>query len=507
MVIPIELGTQDIRQSPQFYDRDDLGQVIIAGINRGISKTLGAAVVQPQFDPCETLPLLHEAADSTAAHVLADQYAFETQHAHSKKPVAKLIGELALSASDVSEMRPDETFMGSLHQQIDEQGAGLEVIKYWHDRWPSTAFAYLTAIHDIAAENAPGANDRTYEVVKAMTGDIQNLTLAPDNSDALMLLTYLPHRARQLSRGLLMGNHIVARMDHILGDSKTSEEAEMLQLILSSYQTEALSGYQWHEGVTLAEATQIQVAKHSAEHVETLARIQRYVDNGSGRRVVEAWSTVTADLNDQMDRVSESDAGEQWRQKDRGHCFQNFKTLDLTKAFRLDVYGMYPELGDFQQEKKGQTAVILEDDAEQRRTWVEAVDRYSPFAANEALAFASPSDMEGIVEDPNVGLFLLDIQNGQDETAGIRMAAQVLQRRFELNNESEAQSYPTKIVVWSASAEALKHAERELIPLIESLREINPMISYRTVEGGGPSSSSNPISLNIRPKNLNTWLT
>lgn len=218
---------------------------------------------------------------------------------------------------------------------------------------------------------------------------------------------------------------------------------------------------------------------------------------------IDVWQRVTRQLDEYIEQVAERGAPiKQWQLRDVGHCFENFRDEGLLQAFRLDIYArQLAEGADYLPQKNGLKAVLFEDDHVQRARWRQAVNAHTPYTVPEELALPTEEGLEAIIDDPEIGLFIIDIQNGNDVTAGIRWGEQVLRRRFA-SAERSADVVPTNIVVWSASIEAVQAAEAHFAPIVKQLEDTGAAgISY-SVGKDNRSMNSNPIDFTVKRK---TW--
>ena len=153
--------------------------------------------------------------------------------------------------------------------------------------------------------------------------------------------------------------------------------------------------------------------------------------------------------------------------------------------------------------KNGRRDVILEDDKEQATLWQEAVNRFTAFATDFSDVFPTAEGIDEQIEDLTVGLFLIDIQNGNDETLGIRVAEKILRRRLQLAVEANHdERHPkTHIVVWTSSTEHLALAEDRFYKLVEGKDALEGAkeISY-DIGGHGKSGGNSRVSIEVKPK-------
>lgn len=508
MPTPIELSPGRLDQDKYSFGCSlSLSEAVSAQFTDELRNVIASNMVQPAVEVDELTREFHRSIDDTAPGVFASRFAHEEKWRHDGAPVHALLGQLAVEKSDISvaELVPGEAFMESLHNEVDDYRGAIETLKQLHDAWPSEVFGYLSELDAVAEDQSTEMGDRAFEIVRRMSENPEHLTLDPNHPEGLLLIPHLPWNVRRLTRRLLVGSHITARIDQVLGGSKTPEEEGMLSALQRYYTLDNLHGQHWEEGLVLSEDSQVQVAYYSAEQMATLLRLQKAADDESGQRFKQVWWQEAKNLKAIVEAVDNESDVSQWQLTDIGHAFEGFTTFDLMRAFRQGMYSSEARRhADFQPEKSGLRAVILEDDAAQRMIWKETVENSTSFTTEDALTFASPEGIEKVIDDPTVGLFLLDIQNGEDMTAGIRIGEEVLRRRQQLLSQEDAQGDrpKTKIIIWSASADAVEQANAHFKQLMED--EPMPGVSY-SIGGLMNGSSGDSIEIEVRPKTFHTY--
>src|SRR5262249_18527210 len=138
---------------------------------------------------------------------------------------------------------------------------------------------------------------------------------------------------------------------------------------------------------------------------------------------------------------------------DIGHCFSGF-------GFDHDLGDCLEGESQVAAEKSGRLAVVLEDDPVQMRAWCKAIETFSKFTLEPGAALSSPKDILALPYDPKIGLYLLDIQNGEDERAGIDVARELIARIHSAQAQWTGDGKPPhmEILVWSSSASSVRAA-------------------------------------------------
>ena len=184
----------------------------------------------------------------------------------------------------------------------------------------------------------------------------------------------------------------------------------------------------------------------------------------------------------------------EWIGTDIPHGFGStfpYQLSDLFMSKRPDVKPV----------KNGRLAIVLEDDTHQRERYGALVNEYTPLTVSALCT--RPGELDRWIEDPQVGMFLLDIQNFDETRAGIVAAEDILRRRFaQLSSLGSDQTERLSIVVWSSSREAEEDAEQTLKKVI---LELDP--ARKVITGIGHGNRSCPISMEVRAKHTDlSWV-
>ena len=68
-----------------------------------------------------------------------------------------------------------------------------------------------------------------------------------DDPEALYLITFMPHIARRLTRRILVGNFMAAKIEKTLAEVPDDDSALMLEAYKDKVATDILSGQHWSE--------------------------------------------------------------------------------------------------------------------------------------------------------------------------------------------------------------------------------------------------------------------
>jgi len=504
MPIPVELEPRPLSES--YFNNEDLTAAICREFNNELTFNLADQVLRPQFAVATTLEALHSRADTVASQVFGARYAEERQYEFSGTQVHDYIGDKALADSAVIELMPDETFMTHVHDQIDLSRTGVEELERLHSLWPEGVFEYLAGLKDIFDSRDVDRGDQAFELVKQMINDPEAITLPAGSSEGLYLITYLPWSVRTLTRRALTGVHLVEKMRGALGDAITPHESMMLEALRKYYILDNMTGQHWEfKDFPLNPKSQVEEAQYGAQQMDVLAELQGLADSEGGLYFKDVWETVTGQLYEKMKDISRSSATSQWACEDIGHCFGGFRPHDLYKAFRKGFHSEPREnYSEFKPKKSGLKAAILEDDNDQRALWREAVDAHTSFSTDDSLVFPTPEGIEAASADQNVGYFLLDIQNFDDPTAGIRIGHQIIEERLEMGRRSPDGKAPkTHVIIWSASSEAVTVATQHFRKLVKHWEAQGIEINYEL--DGSAFLGSSGITLEVRPKKFKPY--
>lgn len=314
---------------------------------------------------------------------------------------------------------------------------------------------------------------------------------------------------RHLTRRLLINNHVAARIQTELGEDINQAERDMMTSLRQYSATDVLVGQQWEYAghFKFEDNIAVRMAHYAVIRQDALDNLEKAVNSGEGRRFAQTYLKVTNGLATTIETIDdqcEKNGLIYWQIMDIGHCFRRFYS-DLSDALKLPDSKTEFEVKD----KSGLKALILEDDDSQRFNQVDLVNRHSVFETDDTLCFATPEGIETQIMNPQIGIFLIDVQNGLDATAGIRVAKDVLIQR--LTNKEMMELPKTKIVVWSSSAKAIHDTSDYFETVIGHLPEDQQSYLGYSVNGlhkyplGEYRSDRVVVRLDIRNKDLNYY--
>jgi len=287
------------------------------------------------------------------------------------------------------------------------------------------------------------------EGLRALIGHEPDINIADMAHDGKELLWILPHNIPDI---ILLDINMLG-MNGLTAAVRIRQSWPGIRIImLSTYSDEHL----------------IEKAILDAEKLDTMTQIEQMAASGSAKRVITAWLKTGAMLRE---IVRDEDATSQlkfWLHEDVGHGI-DLDYYELQRALRS------PERGENSTpEKTFGTAAILEDDERQMGAWQKIIDLHSPIVLDKRYCSADPEEIVALADNAEITYFLLDIQNGEDKTAGIKAGQKILQKRLGMTSAQNAEEYdepPVEIVVWSSSRDSLVEAGRQFKELIDSLPE------------------------------------
>jgi hypothetical protein len=273
---------------------------------------------------------------------------------------------------------------------------------------------------------------------------------------------------------MVTSNYIAARLDARLGSDLSESDQAMLGAIKGYMATGALQNHNWDfvEGArfvqgVFSQETRVDMYQASCESMRCLATMQALLDKKEGLEVMDSWRDIRKELNDLMSELGRG-AASWWQTVDIGHGFEHFGGSDLVLGMVCSKEDFRYELNDLPKTSK---AVVLEDDSKQRANCRQMINDMTVYDCPEELAFATPDGIAGLECDPNVGAFILDIQNGEDDLAGVRIAERIITERLAIWQACAARgeecSLPeVKIIVWSASKNHVDYAAQYLKEIV-----------------------------------------
>ena len=475
-----------------YYSRTE-SEAVLSEVMGTMKGSLSLSLIAPDFDATVVVPGLHAVLETNRGtavkQALADEerwYEPEEWRLH----IAVGLGSVATKGT-VPDFRLSDRFIGVLHEDLDRIAptfATLGDMRQKMDHTPAIP-ALASRIHDLSSVGEPGSwLQDVYGLVSNAVENPTDYTIQTKDLDALHLTTFLPTVPRQLLRRVIVGNVLSNELERRF-PNPTESEATALQAFRQYFAADALSGDHWDRLVVSAEQSSIgtisdALLKHSAERLEALATISSLHTTAGARKVFTAWKRLTHRLADRED-IFDEQLG-LWQQQDVGHSFGGFVEIELDSVLERNTRLTFSEA-----EKSGPRALILEDDPVQAAHIRQMISAHTPYAVEPRLLFRMPGELADAVDDPTIGLFVLDIQNDEDPIAGIRIAHRILQeiaRRVAAGTNVP----PVRIILWTMSHQAAADADtyfRELTetpPFEYALQDYDGISTRHTSDDGLP---------------------
>lgn len=463
---------------------------------------IGGMLLEPDFQADAVTTRLEASLDTVTPGIIETTYRHEDVWRYPEyQPLRQHLGKLAVHESELAEMQPSNDFVEDLRAQIKNLPYDFSQLEDYHQQMSQTGYLSLAKeVRELADDAGKGWADTAYSKVEDAVKIPDKYSLPLGDAEALYLVCFLSGRERPLTRRVIVNNFIYDSVAEQVGPDLNDDEQTVLTELRKVLNAEALVGQQWTDR-PITESTQKKISMHGLGMLESLGAVQKLIQSDKGTKVADAWWEVSQTLTDRLDNAVKDSPIRSWQSEDIGHCFNGFISYDLMAAFQK---GMYESRGpEINPKKDGSKAVILEDDPEQMDAWVGAVTRHTPQTIDGELCFTSPEGVLEAAEDMNSRLFLIDIQNGTDNTAGIRIGEDILNKRLQHVDNLDVKEIKklelTKIVVWTASQELYAIASDYFKPKLQELSRAGKPLAYYVI-GTGSSGGSPPIRFEVALK-------
>lgn len=482
---------------------DALGLTVMRELRSELSTMLvqtdfSAAAVPGQFSAriAATAPRIIEATLAREAGWRSKEY----------RPLHNQLSAMAIESNAPVAVTLSEACVTDLRTQVETLPYGFNELERYHQVLSGTRIIELLhTIHESSQDpHNPDWLSDAYELVTQAAQNPEDYTVPLDAPESLYLLCFMPSTTRQLVRRLIVNNTIAASVEQRVGPDRDADTETMLTALRQYLNADTLEGQQWTDYAKvhgLAEHHAVAMGMQSVERLAALKTIQTLMREDCGTAVFEAWRATVSDLDDRINEVDSASSLGIWKSVDIGHGFAGFSHDILRETFNMRTSCYAHEYAS--PLKTGGMAVILEDNNDQRAAWRGVIDTYTVYTTYDDLCFAEPTGVAELADNPEVGLFLIDIQNGDDESAGIRVGTEIFDRlvdRLRKRPGDIADMPVATLRVWSASAAAVEAATAHFGARLESLEE--PVRSYLSywLGGNGRHSSRARIHLEVRLK-------
>jgi hypothetical protein len=495
---------------------DDIPNAVRAAYSAHLKDTLSSLILEPEFKAKEVpfrfkkaalhfIPLVPEA-------ILAEEKRLEVIP-NEPKPIQEALAKLAMGDENPT-FAVDPAFIEHLYENIDDLPHDhFKRLEEYREALDKTHIIELMSRVEVLVGQSknPEWLNQSYELVKEASQHPEQYTPPLDSPNSVMLLCFVNYYTRQLTRRLVTNNLVMTSLTEKLGEITDEDSLTMLQALKMHFDASALSGQQWTDLVGLNsgyynEQNIEEMATQQENELHALAAMERVSQTPGGQKVIEVWQEVAERLSEEIDKEYEISRITFWQNTDIGHTFQrfnDFQVMDAVRENRMYRFNRPP--------KTNGAVAIFEDDNRQMTRWKRIMDEHSSYAVTDEYCSDNMMDIDSLGDNPEVTMFLLDIQNGQDKTAGIRLAESLLRQRLDsFDSHADDENSPkTKIIVWSTSDTSARQATDQLGDFLkqlpgEQLELIHAESHFGRILRGYRIRS--PIELEVRLKVLDRYV-
>lgn len=492
----------------------NLAETLTVGYMGALKAVLAKELTKPDFSTAQIIPAFQGACDSLAG--VAVQQAVQAEYYNNFSWSAdKQLGPLAATLElDLSDFGPPEvpddvtvspTFVSSFRDRLRNLPDDFSYLDYAHGVLKKdTPYIDLIRAVQAAYDNRTPTDGGTwrnvaYDLVEGAVQDFDSYSLSASALRALQLVTFL-QVPRPLTRRILTGATFYGTLKHNIGLSKTNSAA--LGALKEYFITDAMEGQHWfdqHYTRGLDSQHFAKITAYNERSWDALGVLQTTRTSNGNTYFMDQYEQTKALLRKAVDCDNGRDVSsiDYWRSQDIGHCFKNFNDWYLDSA--ISDSGVAKR--DVCPPKNGTKAVIFEDDVEQMQIFQRLVTNHSPQVVTPENCFKSEAGLLESALDPNNTLFVIDIENGDDKDAGIRLAQQILWSRMAIEDRMGNDAPKTEIVLWSMSMEAIDRAvEYYQRKTGTGRRYIESLGIEYSVGGTGSSGSGRRIKFEVKAK-------
>lgn len=310
-----------------------------------------------------------------------------------------------------------------------------------------------------------------YNVIKPLADDMR-YTIPPSEAELLYILTYLPSSVRHPAQELLVHHSYMSFVQEQRQAAEgKSEPTEMHDALLQFLKFGIFSNSHWQRLSNYEGSSETMNAELVEMHVQYKQIERRMMDivqrDSAQAQVVQTFLDYAEGLYERIAAVHEQHGCYALQQTDIGHGFRTGFLNDCDEIIHPDSHAYR------YRKKDGSMAAILEDDQTQMSNWKNLIQDHSTYSLPDdgRNVFETPSaDLLELSNDPNVRLFLIDIQNRDDDTAGISVAEELLGKLMDAYRQQGGQGKRDRVerqeqrtvIVWSTSPELKRLADQHL---------------------------------------------
>jgi hypothetical protein len=418
-------------------------------------------------------------------------------------PLLRLItGKNGLEETEslnLSDVEISDQYLGAVEEGVGSYNDDFDVLEKIHKRTlkktgvPQLLSEVLEASDHFKEKGA----DEIYHLIRSHIGDAR-FSLPQKQASDLYFITHLPTLVRFPTQDLLICQTQANCVESLKKKFKGEKEGEFIDALARYYRLNIFFNSHWDkmfDWYGVSQEVIDELSREQSERMVTLAKLQELLPLERNKDIAAAHFKNWGELDEQVQQLDEKSGSKRWMTTDIGHCFKGFGDQDLYIVLTNRDIAHEPT-------KNGRLAVILEDDNHQANTWSNVIQKHSPYTlpdGNDGRC-ETPTEIERFLDDDSVGYFLLDIQNGEDLMAGIRVAEDILRRKVLKyvaipEDKRRERGGELKIVVWSNSRQSVQTAKQTLEALVE---ELDP--KRRLISGFSTFCGSNPIEISVKMK-------
>ncbi len=369
---------------------------------------------------------------------------------------------------EVTELSIDDDFPKSFSSAMNRERKTLDWLENAH-KHPVIQNTILPLLQELSAFDKDGWHltengaQNAYNVIKPLAGDMK-YAIPHNEAELLYILTYLPSSIRHPVQELLVHHSYIdfVQQQRAAAQEKT-ESTDMHDMlvqflksgIFSNSHWQRLSNYEGSSETMNAELAEVQILfRQTQKQVMDLAQ-----NDPNHARVLQTFLEYAENLFKRIEVIHKEHGCYPLQQTDIGHGFRTHFLRFCYEALRPDSFSQRKRTKD------GSIAAILEDDPHQMSNWKTLIQNHSSYSLpNDGKnIFETPSDdLLELSNSPDVRLFLIDIQNHDDTTAGIRVAEALVRKLVEkCKLDGQKKPYDLRedgqrtVVVWSTSPELI----------------------------------------------------
>lgn len=336
---------------------------------------------------------------------------------------------------------------------------------------------------------SPANLDAVINLILEAQHEWRNFALSPE---ALFGLTCLPYKVRFAVQDFILLSTDRAELKTIVSDNH--HESALTTLIDRYLELSTFSNNHWDillKQFGASESLVLRLSEIKEERTYVEAMLKHLTSGTEGHDLLCRFFGLKEYLRGKLKANAQRQYGDLafWQETDVGHGFAFYYTGALLNMLREDNFSGVGKA------KSGQCSVILEDDPRQMLRWEKLISDCSEYnlLPGQASRCICTSEVIAHLNNPNVKHFVLDIEIGEQKSAGIEVMVILLEQFFSAQKDIKHVDRDLSIVVWSSSIDRIREATEAL-----SVLRKQPWGEF--VNTNSFSCSQNRVSVNIRLK-------